>query len=199
MINSSDELSKSMRLYLPVDPSEANIDTLHIGISHIVTVAEVYHLEIDGTVSIDTLNEMLLPFSKLESLLIYSLSLSEPNGLSIREENVLSFISQKNEITKVNIKQIVDIEEVYCLMKICPRMTYLKVNHIINIDIESFVRLISMKLKTKCNHHLQLLCFRDPMADDKMVQQLEKTINSEKLFFDYTIKRVLDNIYLQWK
>jgi hypothetical protein len=51
----------------------------------------------------------------------------------------------------------------------------------------------------KCNHQLGLLCFRVPVADDEMVRKLEKMINSEKLIRDFTIERILDDIYLQWK
>jgi hypothetical protein len=199
MINSADHLSKSMQFFCSTVLSEEYMDFLSISISLVLNVAEIYHLYIYQAIFIGKLEEMLLSLCKLESLQIDSLLLSQPNGLSIPEENVLSFISQNNSITKVYIEKINDIEEVYCLMELCPRMTYLKVNHINNIDIDSFLRLLTTKMMSKSNHQLKLLCFCAAMADDKMVQQLEKTINSEKLFFHYTIKRVLDNIYLEWK
>ena len=36
-------------------------------------------------------------------------------------------------------------------------------------------------------------------ADDLMVENLEKMINAENLLVDFKIKRMMDNIYLQWK
>ncbi len=43
-----------------------------------------------------------------------------------------------------------------------------------------------------------LLSIRVSALDDKIIAQLIRMINSEKLLFNYTIKRILDHIYLQW-
>ena len=78
-------------------------------------------------------------------------------------------------------------------------MTYLKVEFINNMDIQLFVRFILTKIITKSNSQLQLLCFRVAAADNKIIDKLNNMIDSEKLLSDYTIKRVLENIYLEWK
>jgi hypothetical protein len=43
------------------------------------------------------------------------------------------------------------------------------------------------------------LCFRVPAADDEMIKELEQMINHEKLLHQFVIKRVIENIYLQWE
>jgi hypothetical protein len=43
------------------------------------------------------------------------------------------------------------------------------------------------------------LCLHVSTADDDIIKKIDKMISSEKLLFDYTIKRIVDNIYLQWK
>jgi hypothetical protein len=37
------------------------------------------------------------------------------------------------------------------------------------------------------------------MADEKMVKNIQKMIDSIKLIFHYKIKRMCDTIYLQWE
>lgn len=54
-----------------------------------------------------------------------------------------------------------------------------------------------MKINDESNQYLRSLCFHVPTVDDKIIQNLENMINFDKLLVDYTIKRVLDNLYLQ--
>jgi hypothetical protein len=49
------------------------------------------------------------------------------------------------------------------------------------------------------NIFVHYVCLYVSGIDDEMVQEFEHWINSEKVLLDYTIKRVLDNPYLQWK
>jgi len=67
------------------------------------------------------------------------------------------------------------------------------------MDVELFLQDIFKNIKNENNEYRRLLCFRVPVADDKMIRKLEKMINDKKLLSDYTIKRVLNNTYLQWK
>jgi hypothetical protein len=91
-----------------------------------------------------------------------------------------------------------DIDEIVFLMDLCPHLIYLRVDNINNMNMESFVRIILLKMKTQHQSKLQLLCFHVRAADDQTIKQLNKMIDDEKLLIDYTIKRVLDFIYLQW-
>jgi len=84
-------------------------------------------------------------------------------------------------------------------MKIFPQITYLKIHLInININIQTFLRYILRKIQNESNIYLRLLYIRVPAIDDKIIDRLITMINSEELLFNYTIKRILDNIYLQW-
>ncbi len=62
-----------------------------------------------------------------------------------------------------------------------------------------FVLLILMKIIIKLQNQLRLLSFHVRQADNQMLKQLNKMIDDEKLLTDYSIKRVGDEIFLQWK
>jgi len=136
--------------------------------------------------------------SELDSFKIHSLSLSQPRRSSIVEK-MPRCKSHKSKITKVYLEKMIEIEEVYFLTKLCPRVTYLTLSYINNIDIELFLRDIFSKIDNDCNQYLRSLCFRMSIADDKIIKKLEKMINCEKLLLRCTIKCVLGHIYLQWK
>jgi len=182
-----------MRLDFTIIPYDK---TLKQSISHISAVAEIYHLEIDEEVYTDMLIQILLLLPELDSLQIPSLPYSNPIYMTDKNLKVLSSLTYKNQITKVYLKKMTKIEEIYFLIKLCPHMTYLKVGSLNNMNIGLFVRLILMNIS---NHQLRLLCFRVIAADDQIIEKLNKMIHFEKFILDYTIKRVLDDIYLQWK
>jgi len=68
-----------------------------------------------------------------------------------------------------------------------------------NIDFELLVRDILNKITKKCNYQLRSFCFSIPTADDDIVKELEEMINVDNLSFDFTIKCIIDKIYMQWK
>jgi predicted transcriptional regulator with HTH domain len=92
-----------------------------------------------------------------------------------------------------HLEKIIDIEEIYFLIELYPRTTYLKMNRINNMDMELFIGVTLMKMKTKYNHHLRLLCFGVSATGEEIIHKLEKIINVQKLF----IKSELDNMYVQ--
>jgi hypothetical protein len=159
----------------------------------ILNVTQIYHFAIYGEIFSGTLVEILCEFSQLDSLKISSLLLSRT--LSDFERTIISEISSINRITKVNLGEMNDIEEVYFLIELCPHMIYLRVDDLHKMDMDLFLRLILKKMITKCP---RLLSFHVRAADDQMIEQINKMIADEKLLIDYTIKRVLDFIYLQW-
>jgi hypothetical protein len=175
-----------------------DLDYLCENIDYIINVAQIYHLTIRGEMFACVLARILMPLSTLDSLKISSLSISQPRSLSIEERSILHTISSTIRITKVNLEKMNNIEEIYFLLELCPHLIYLKVDYARNMDMKLFVRLILMKLTTKYLHQLRLLCFPVLAADDQTIKQLNKMIDDEKLLFDYTIKRVLAFIYLQW-
>jgi hypothetical protein len=75
-------------------------------------------------------------------------------------------------------------------------MRYLQLGLNDSIDIEMNTQFILTEIINKHDHHLRLLCLILSTADDKMVQRLQKMLNHGKLLCHYTIKRVLDRIYI---
>ncbi len=43
------------------------------------------------------------------------------------------------------------------------------------------------------------LGFRFKFADENFIETLKEIINDENLTINYTIKRELDNVYIEWK
>ncbi|CAF3903636.1 unnamed protein product [Adineta steineri] len=165
----------------------------------ILNTIHIYHLEIrDEKIFAGLLIEMINFLPKLDSLKIHALSFNQSGSLSINELNTLCSIGNTCQITKIYLEKMIDIEEVYLLMKLCPCMTYLKVGYINKNKIKLILRNILKKINHKRISQLHSLCFHVPAIDDKIVNQLEELINNENLLFNFTIKRVFDNIHLKW-
>jgi len=79
------------------------------------------------------------------------------------------------------------IEEVYFLVKLCPRIEYLKVGFMHYINIQLFIKDILKKIKDDQNQYLRSLCLHIPTGDDAIIEKLKEMINGEKLS-DLTIK-----------
>ena len=194
----NNSVNSSIQLILQNIHSEETFSLLKIYIDNILTIGPIYHLEI-FEVSIYMFIQILNLLFKLDSIKVSTLPIIQSRSFSTNEKEMINLISQKNQIKKVNLKMINTINEVSLILELCPRITYLKIDSINNIDIESFVRFILIKIKTICNHQLRLLCFCISAADDKMVKNLQTMIDSRNLLLNYTIKRILNNIYLEWK
>jgi hypothetical protein len=68
------------------------------------------------------------------------------------------------------------------------------------MDVQSFLRTIFKKINHNNNHHhLRSLCFHVPTVDHQIVENIEEIIKCEKLFPDFTVKHILNTVYLQWK
>jgi hypothetical protein len=168
-------------------------------VNSVLTVTDIYHLDISPTsIFIGQLIYLLAVLPTLVTLKLHSLSTSERNLLE-EEVDMCVLISKRNKITKVYLEKMMDTEEVDILIKLCPQMNYLQINNINNIDVEVFLKEILIEMIGDFNDHLRSLYFRIPTVDDQMVQKLEEMIDNEKLLVDYTIKRVHDNIHLQWR
>jgi hypothetical protein len=169
-----------------------------VNTKHLLTMAQIYHLEISQSkISVDLLIRTIDLFPELMTLKIHSLSCRQSTDLSAKASVILHSIEVKNKISKVYLEKMKNHDELDFLLALCPYMEYLKIKRLNNTDVQLFLRHI--KKKIHCNDHLRSLCFRVPAADDHLVQTLQKLIDDEKLWIDYTIKRVFDQIYLQWK
>ncbi|CAF0973482.1 unnamed protein product [Adineta steineri] len=204
-INSSIKLSKPTRLI--INNYDKFIKTLNLTlygrmlpkagrkgltIRDILAETQIYHLEISKHISSDMLLNFIHDFSEIDSLKIPSLTLSYRDEKNVRD-------LPENNIAKVYPENINGIEEVFFLMRLCPRMKYFKGNLVNEINYELYLKNILTKIKQNSNKYLRSLCLYNPLADNKMVEKLQKMIDQKKLLRQYTIKCELNNIYLKWK
>ena len=92
-----------------------------------------------------------------------------------------------------------DMNELQMLALICSRISHLEINCVNYMHAELLTGLILTQIKSVSNSLLRLLGFRIREAHDDMIVELEKMIDTENLRFDFTIKHLMDKIYIQWK
>ncbi|CAF4461648.1 unnamed protein product, partial [Adineta steineri] len=74
------------------------------------------------------------------------------------------------------------------------------INNLYKINIQSFLRLILTQIKNQLRfQNLRLLSIRLPIIDDKIIFKLKQIIQNEYLLNDYTIKRIEEIVFLEWK
>ncbi|CAF1366147.1 unnamed protein product [Rotaria sp. Silwood1] len=172
-----------------------------VAIRRLSSVAQIYHLVmLKENFLTDALIEIMKLLPDLSTLKIRSLSLDQPTRLSFEESIIFDPTKFTSKITKAYLEKMNDIEQFYFLLELCPHMIYFKMNYLADMDIQHVLRCIITRIHYDRNDHLRLLCFRIPTTDnDDIIKKLEKMIIVEKLLLSYRIKRVLDNVYIEWK
>ncbi|CAF1068304.1 unnamed protein product [Rotaria sordida] len=171
-------------------------------IHDMLAVVNIYHFELfREKICSPTLINIIDKLLEVGSLKIRSLSSSSSFISDLSDEGkTFRIISKKNKITKVCLEKMNEINDIYFLIRLYPRMNYLQMNCINNnIDLESFLQNILRIINNDYNQYLRSMIFHILTADNKMIEKLNQMINSNKLLVHYTIKRVLDHIDLQWK
>jgi hypothetical protein len=171
-------------------------------------LTQFYHLVVDRkTVSSEELVDVLYDLPNVISLKLPCLTLYQPSDSSEDEEDdddddederCRAHVSKTNKITEVYLEQMNDFKELNFLLGLCCYVKHLHINSLQNINIESFIREILIRITDDYNEDLCLLCLRIPTADDQLIEKLKKIIDSNGRLVDCTIKRVMDKIYLQW-
>ncbi|CAF4309305.1 unnamed protein product, partial [Rotaria sordida] len=115
MINTSDQLSKSIRLSLDEVCPEQWTKTIFINdyINHALALTQIYHLEIYAKIFTDKLMEILRLLPGVTTLKIYSLSVLQQGDLSDDEIEFLCIRLPKNQIKKICFDNMKDMNEVY--------------------------------------------------------------------------------------
>jgi hypothetical protein len=189
--NSTMELSKSIRLSLSyIPPTELN-QFLFSDFSRILSITQVRHLEIlQEKILIDVLigitNSYSLP--QLMTMKLHSLSLGQRRASATDKPIVVSPAESINQITKVYLKKVFAIEEIYSLINMYP---YLEIDSFDNMMMDVFVQDILKKIIRDSNQHLRTLCFSAATSNNPMIYNLEKMKN------DYIINQVHDYIVLE--
>ncbi|CAF1019152.1 unnamed protein product [Adineta steineri] len=200
IIYSPVEFYKSNQLIIDNIDRDGCYKLVNLDIKHALSVSSFYHLEItEEDIFIGILIQILDLLLELKTLKISTFSMNPPKNLSDMELSALLSIKVKSSISKVYLEEMIDIQQIYFLMNLCPHMEYLKVGDIDNIQSESILRTIFKKIMDDANHYLRLLCFTIPAADDKLIKKLENMINTEQLLINFTIQPAFDDVYIQWK
>ncbi|CAF2103335.1 unnamed protein product [Rotaria magnacalcarata] len=201
MINGSDQLSKSIRLSLDETCPERWTKTIFIEdyIRHALNLTQIYHLEINAQIFSGKLMKILRLLPEVNTLKISSLSISQSESLFNEDIEFLDFLSNEKQITKICFKNMKDMNQIQMLALICSHVSHLEINCINYKHAELLTGLILTQIQSVSNSLLRLLCFRIREAHDDMILELEKMIDTENLRFDFTIKHLMDKIYIQWK
>ena len=185
-------VDKSIRLSLSyIPPIEAN-QFLFQNFRRVLSITQVRHLEIlQEQILIDVLigitDSYLLP--QLMTMKLHSLSLGQRRA-SATDKPIVSPANSTNQITKVYLKKVFAIEEIYSLINMYPWMSYLKIDSFDNMTMDVFVQDIVKKISRDANQHLRTLCFRAATSNNPVIYNLEKMKN------DYTINQIHDYIVL---
>ena len=168
-------------------------------IKSLLTSVRITHLETpyDG-IFVGTLIRLICLLPNLDSFRVWHLSLTKPRCLYGEEAVNLSLITNKNKITKVNIKWMTDLSQLQFILSLCPCIRYLEIDCSDNANLTLLIRFIFIR-STKYVSYLSVLCFCFGKLNDKKIKQFEKMISLEKFGHDYTIKHTDKKIYLQWK
>jgi hypothetical protein len=168
-------------------------------ITPIFSLIQITYLNIDcSQIDLLTFIKFLHHLPNLDALRLSVSSSLLSTYLYAEKSGIIQAISNKNNITKVNINKMIDIEEIRLIIDLCPRMRYLEIDCINEIDLVSLLRFISTKQNNKHIPYLRILCLHVQNFNDRMVEKLTKTITSEKLLIDYEIKCIGDTINLFW-
>ncbi|CAF5035586.1 unnamed protein product [Rotaria sp. Silwood1] len=198
-INSFIDFSKSTQLTMTCFPGDEYFETFRSANGTVLPVAEIYHLETSKqTIISGSLMKILNELPELDSLKIFRLSISQIRYSFIDDQN-FRLVSYQNKITKVYLENVNKSEEVYFLLKLCPRMKYFKMNFIYNIDYKLFVRNFLRIINSNRHQYLQSLYFQISKINIQIINELEEMINHEKLLRHFTIKHILNYIHLEWK
>ncbi|CAF1241273.1 unnamed protein product [Rotaria sp. Silwood1] len=173
-------------------------DIIFEQMKRIISIKQIYHLNIEKSIFLGMLIKLVNQLPFLITLKLNSLSYKEKINLSSIDFYRIVAINNPIKITKVYIKQINVIHDFYNISKVCPRMAYFETKYINKIDIQWFLRTILNKIDNSSDC-LRSLIFDVPTTDDEIIKNFDKIIRSEKLLFNYIIKRVYKKIHLQRK
>jgi len=114
---------------------------------------------------------------------------------SNRPTSFSTLINRK--IKNVNLEKMINIEEVHFLLHLCPCIQYFQVNIPKHMDFKIVGRFNLIQAKTY-NIYLRFLSLCIKNANEDMIHNLQKLIDSEKLLSNYMIKRFGNYICLKW-
>ncbi|CAF1646968.1 unnamed protein product, partial [Adineta ricciae] len=197
------DLSKSRQVILDIVSPEMWYSTLtiHDYIKHIHSAMKIDQLHIRPAIFVVKLIEILELLPELDALKLSTISFSDPRKVTQDEFIQMFCLTNQIRITKLYLGKIRQIQHVYFFLTICPLIKQLEINNLPKkMKIKLFLRLLLIQIKNRSKFsNLRLLCIRLPLIDDKMILKLKQMIQDESLLVDFTIKRMMDKVYLEWK
>jgi DNA-binding CsgD family transcriptional regulator len=159
----------------------------------------ITRLNIDcSRVSIPTFIKLLNLLSHVDSVRLSPMDTRQIHHLTETEVEVLHLGTTNNNITKISIGLITEITQATFFVDLFPDMKYLEVYCANDIDLETLIQDIFIKINVDLSPLFSLcLCFGK--TNDRIVEKLDESIKTKGLLLDYTIARVDDRIHLQWK
>ncbi len=169
-------------------------------IKHVLIITQIYHLEIlEKNFPLSLLIQVVNLLPNITTLKIHSLPTIETIRITFDDFSLLRSINKTSKITKVYLEEIGDVRQLKYVFMLCPYIEYFKVERIYVIDIKSFLGIFFKEISEYHIYYLHSLCFHVQTSDDQIVENIEKMIKYEKILVHFTIKRILDTVYLQWK
>ena len=159
-------------------------------INSFLSVAHTTRLTVNFEISTDILSQFIHRLPNLISLSVWGLLSSKTKFVSINEENI------ENKILKVRLENMSTLQQIESIMHMCSCMEYLELGHINDTNIQALVQLILIKHEENINHHFTL-CLKNDQADNEIIQELQRMIDTKIQHGNYTIKLAYGNIYLK--
>jgi len=150
-------------------------------------------------ISIDTFIKIMNFLPNLDMIRITFLSPPEQFCSFVKNSKILRRFLDNNKISKVTIRNIVELEYIYFIIDLFPRMKHFAMQTISDVDLKLVVEWTLRKVQENKILYLMSLCVTVDEGTDDKVDKLHEMIHSEKLLKDYTIDRQLNKFYLQWK
>jgi hypothetical protein len=148
-------------------------------------------------ICVGTLVELIRSLPNLDSLVINSLTMTQPIHLSNEQITIRRFVSNNNKVTKVILQQLIDLAQMQFLIDLCPRLQHLEVISSNSFHLESFLRYTSMR-NIKNALTLSSLCLRISKPRKEAIENVTKIIHLEKQYSDYTFEQKDNEVYLRW-
>jgi hypothetical protein len=148
-------------------------------------------------ISDETLIKILQLLPNLDSLKLSSLQLAQPDCSDDNLAEMRFPTTIHNKITKVCHENTTDMGQVVFLLSLCRCMQHFQIDVSKSMDLDALLRIILIKAGTFVLQ-LRSLCLCIPNASEDIIHQLKNLIESERLLFNYMIKRSGNNILFKW-
>ncbi|UJR29688.1 hypothetical protein I4U23_017236 [Adineta vaga] len=107
------------------------------------------------------------------------------------------------KIDQLHIRSKIFVVKLIEILESLPKLDALKLSTVSFLDprkmkIKLFLRLLLIQIRNRSRfQNFRLLCIRYPTVDDKMILKLKQMIQDENLLVDFTIKRLIDKVYVE--